>query len=103
MTTQYFILTVQFNGKSYTGRGCPNKTLLENIEDMSLPIRSSCRRGRCGSCRVQLVNGELDSDKFSIEDGELLSCTTYITQDTEVAVSYGQKITRRRKVVAELA
>ncbi|MFR0687894.1 2Fe-2S iron-sulfur cluster-binding protein [Enterobacterales bacterium AE_CKDN230030158-1A_HGKHYDSX7] len=85
------MLQVRFNGEQYSGVCDPRRTLLENIEAMGLPIRSACRRGRCGSCRVLLEAGGLHPTRHLLEDGYVLSCSSLITSDARVVVDYLKK------------
>lgn len=84
-------LQVRFNGKQHFGGCDPQRTLLENIEAMGLPIRSACRRGLCGSCRVVLETGGLHPTQQVLKDGYVLSCSSHITSDACVVVDYLQK------------
>ncbi|WP_420875441.1 2Fe-2S iron-sulfur cluster-binding protein [Pseudoalteromonas piscicida] len=55
---------------------------------MQLPIRSSCRRGLCGSCSVVLVKGTLDDVCSVVEDGKVYSCKSYLLSDAEIHIKY---------------
>lgn len=79
-------LRVQYNGEIYEGVAPTHLSLLDNIENMNIDIRSSCRYGRCGSCRIRFVNGKLNACIF--EDGYVLSCATYLQSDSEVIIEY---------------
>lgn len=79
-------LRVKFNGEIYEGTAPTHLSLLDNIENMNIDIRSSCRFGRCGSCRIRFVNGKLNTCTF--EDGYVLSCATYLQSDAEVIIEY---------------
>ncbi|MEJ2419016.1 MAG: 2Fe-2S iron-sulfur cluster-binding protein [Exilibacterium sp.] len=81
-------LKVNFNGIEHTGTASTSQSLLENIENMSLPIRSACRKGLCGSCKVKLVNGQLNSEKSIVEDGYVLSCSSLLNSDAEIDITY---------------
>jgi ferredoxin len=65
-------LTVTFDGITQVGMADPARTLLENIETLQLPIRSACRRGRCGSCRVRLLSGRLHPEFQLLRDSYVL-------------------------------
>ena len=80
-------LRVTINGRRHEGEGRKNLTILENIEKMKLPIRSSCRRGRCGSCRVSVLSGEL-RDKGVHFNGYVLSCSSYLDGDGDILLPY---------------
>ncbi|AUH49396.1 hypothetical protein CXB49_00350 [Chromobacterium sp. ATCC 53434] len=79
-------LRVTFRGTDYVGDADPDKSILENIEEMLLPIPSSCRRGLCGSCRVQLASGELHPQKHVLEKGHVLSCSSLLLGDAHVII-----------------
>lgn len=61
----------------------PGRSLLEILESSEIPIRSQCRTGICGTCRVKISDGECrfdadfclsDSDK---DKGYALACCTF--------------------------
>lgn len=61
----------------------PGKSLLEILESNGTPIRSQCRAGICGNCRVKVSEGECrfepdfclgDQDKLN---GYALACCTF--------------------------
>jgi len=59
------------------------KSLLDMLESEGVPIRSQCRAGICGTCRVKVVGGEckFESD-FCLSDqdkrgGYALACCTF--------------------------
>ena len=79
-------LRVQYKGETYEGIAPTHLSLLDNIENMNIDIRSSCRYGRCGSCRIRFINGKLNNCIF--EDGYVLSCATYLQSDAEVIIEY---------------
>lgn len=87
----YTTLRVRFNGVCHSSVCDPQRTLLENIEAMGLPIRSACRRGRCGSCKVLLEAGSLHPTRHIVEDGYVLSCSSRLTGDACVVVDYTHK------------
>jgi ferredoxin len=68
-------LRVKYNDKIYECAAPTNVSLLDNIENMNVDIRSSCRLGRCGSCKIRFVNGKLNT--CIIEDGYVQSCVAY--------------------------
>lgn len=81
-------LRVTFNGVEYFGVADTERSLLENIESMHLPIRSSCWRGLCGSCKVKLASGTLHPDKYIIDGDFVLSCSSQLSSDAHVIISY---------------
>ena len=55
----------------------PDKTLLESLEANNVEIHSHCREGFCGTCRTQLISGEVEYiiDPLAyIDDDEILPC-----------------------------
>jgi ferredoxin-NADP reductase len=63
----------------------PGKSLLENLEQHGVPIRSQCRSGICGSCRLKVLSGECRReadfclDEQDVRDGYALACCTFPT------------------------
>jgi ferredoxin-NADP reductase len=63
----------------------PSRTLLENFEQHGVPVRSQCRSGICGSCRIRIVSGDCRRDAdFCLDDSDVskgyaLACCTYPT------------------------
>ncbi|WP_299580483.1 2Fe-2S iron-sulfur cluster binding domain-containing protein [uncultured Microbulbifer sp.] len=80
-------LRVTINGRRHEGEGSKKLTILENIEKMRLPIRSSCRRGRCGSCRVRVLSGELRDNGVRLNE-DVLSCSSYLAGDGDILLPY---------------
>lgn len=60
-----------------------NKTLLENLQEADIPIKSQCRSGICGSCRLKIVSGEVRReldfclDERDKQSGYALACRTF--------------------------
>ena len=81
-------LRVTFNGVEHSGIADTDRSLLENIEEMNLPIRSSCWRGLCESCKVTLVSGTLHPDEHIIDGDAVLSCSSRLAGDAHVMVAY---------------
>lgn len=53
------------------------RTLLESLEAQQVAIHYQCREGYCGSCRVELLEGEvhyLEDPMACINDNEILPC-----------------------------
>lgn len=85
------VLHVRFNGESHFGNCDLQRTLLENIEAMGLPIRSACRRGLCGSCKVLIEAGALHPTRHIYDGDYILSCSSLLTGNTTVIVKYPHK------------
>ncbi|MRV75135.1 2Fe-2S iron-sulfur cluster binding domain-containing protein [Duganella sp. FT92W] len=72
----------------------PARSLLENLEQHGVPIRSQCRSGICGSCRVRILSGDCRReadfclDDKDVSNGYALACCTYPTAG-ELAIALG--------------
>lgn len=56
-------------------------TVLEWLEKNGFNINYQCRVGTCGTCRCQLVSGEIEYIKEPlsfIKDGDILACVAKI-------------------------
>ncbi|MBV7314212.1 flavin reductase family protein [Shewanella sp. NIFS-20-20] len=66
-------------------------TLLDGVEALGLPVISPCRSGVCGSCKCQLVSGQVTKHKLThlthqeIEAGVVLACSTTLNSDVVIA------------------
>jgi ferredoxin len=52
-------------------------SLLESLESQDIPVQFQCREGYCGSCRTQLLEGEVhytEEPMAWINDDEILPC-----------------------------
>ncbi|MEM7443312.1 MAG: 2Fe-2S iron-sulfur cluster-binding protein [Pseudomonadota bacterium] len=69
-------------------------TLLATALAAGLPLPHSCQAGNCGSCKVRLVEGEVEMTPFSEyaltdgerEDGLILACRSVPWSDCEIAL-----------------
>lgn len=71
---QYEVLVA---GKEISVIQEPDQTLLESLEANNIDVHSHCREGFCGTCRTQLVSGEVEYtiDPLAyIDDDEILPC-----------------------------
>ena len=53
------------------------QTLLESLESQDIPVHFQCREGYCGSCRTQLLEGEVhytEEPMAWVNDDEILPC-----------------------------
>ncbi|WP_234054172.1 MULTISPECIES: 2Fe-2S iron-sulfur cluster-binding protein [unclassified Xanthobacter] len=71
----------------------PGKSILEILDDYGVPLRSGCRSGICGGCRIRIVGGECrveaDSSLNNAEraNGYALACCVFpISGDVVIAV-----------------
>mgnify|MGYP003816499389 CR=1 FL=1 len=88
----------------------PDATLLEAARDANVAIDAPCGgNGSCGKCRVQLLEGELESPRtahISEEDyaaGWRLSCASRITSDVVVLVPDIASAYKSRMKTADLS
>lgn len=52
-------------------------SLLDALEVQSIPAPYNCRGGYCGSCKVRLIDGEVEPVQDALVDcaeGEILTC-----------------------------
>lgn len=73
------------------------KSLLQTLEDGGIPIKSQCRSGVCGRCRVKILSGQCRREPdFCLDDhdkanGYALACCTYpVSEDVALAVGSTQ-------------
>lgn len=87
--------TLTFSSFNKTINGNNQQTLLEQGEDAGLILPYSCRAGMCGSCKVQLLDGEVEQsckDGLSDEEqqqGYILSCSC--TPVTDVVIRHPER------------
>lgn len=69
------VIDIDWQGQTF--RGNNQQILLEQLEQQGIRIPYSCRAGICGSCRVQLIDGEVSPLKKSAvaDDGTILCCS----------------------------
>jgi ferredoxin-NADP reductase len=71
---------VRFQNKDVTIACDDDETLLEAAERAHIALDASCRSGRCGTCRLKKVSGEVAMDgqealtESDIESGYILAC-----------------------------
>lgn len=78
-------LTIRWEEKCFQGNN--QQTVLEQLEQQGVKIPYSCRAGICGSCRLQLLEGEVRPLKSGAvaDDGSLLSCSCIPAGDLHLA------------------
>ncbi len=70
----------------------PGMTILSAAREAGILPLSSCQRGICGTCKSQLVSGEVDMQhgggirKREIDQGKILICCTTPLSDIEVEI-----------------
>ncbi|MFU0885994.1 YcbX family protein [Kluyvera sichuanensis] len=74
-TQQDALVEIDWEGSRFTGNN--QQILLEQLEQQGIRVPYSCRAGICGSCRVTLLDGEVNPLKKSAiaNDGTILSCS----------------------------
>ena len=93
MNEQSIQLTVQPDDISIVVR--PGETVLQAMHAAGLGYRTGCRRGGCGVCKVDLVEGTVGYSKVVSEsvmspdefaDGTCLTCHAVPTTDVTIAL-----------------
>lgn len=70
-------------------------TVLEALESQNVEIDYQCREGFCGSCQVQLIEGEVAYGAEPIAfvpDGRILACCCYPRSDLTLDIPGGCRI-----------
>ena len=91
------LVIVSFVGFSQTAALAPGQTVLEGAQDVGVDIATTCGgRGRCRSCRIQLVSGQRPAPTSSdveqlaeeeIHEGYRLSCQCMAAGDLTVRIA----------------
>jgi vanillate O-demethylase ferredoxin subunit len=73
-------VTVQVSG---------SQTLLEGAESCGAAIPSLCRAGVCGTCRIRVLNGDVDCASHMLDDqdrvdGYVLACVSRVKSDCTI-------------------
>ncbi|WP_213991926.1 YcbX family protein [Sodalis sp. dw_96] len=78
-------ITIDYRGQSFTGNN--RQVLLEQLEQQNIRIPYSCRAGLCGTCKVQLLAGEVTPLTASAvsEPGKILTCSCMPKTDIRLA------------------
>lgn len=69
-------LKIEWQGQKFTGNN--RQILLEQLEQQGIRVPYSCRAGICGSCRVRLLQGEIQPLRQNASDpqsGTVLCCS----------------------------
>ena len=64
-------------------------TLLDSLEAQNVTVHYQCREGYCGSCRVQLLDGEVHYNEEPmawINDDEILPCCCIPKTDLKIKI-----------------
>jgi NAD(P)H-flavin reductase/ferredoxin len=93
---------VKFQGVEYPLNS--SKSLLSNMLDQGLHIPNSCRAGICQACKVQLVDGEVNSQAqqglpaTQVEAGIFLACCCFPEHDLEVQRLDASKVSHKAEI-----
>jgi Rieske 2Fe-2S family protein len=74
------LYSISFSQSGHTVPCRADQSILTAAEGASLPLPFSCREGRCGTCRVRLVSGQVDMKhaggirQRQIDQGDILVC-----------------------------
>lgn len=74
-------LQIHYQGAAITVTGDNQQLLLDQAEQAGVQIPYSCRGGKCGRCKVKLVEGEVENlnneglSDAEIEQGYVLACS----------------------------
>ena len=85
-------LSVTLDKSGKVGTVNPGDLLLDALEGQQAPIVAACRAGVCGACKVQVIDGEVDSTSQmtltpeEIEQGYVLSCCSTVSSNVSVAI-----------------
>ncbi len=74
--------------------------LLEALESQKVDVEYQCREGFCGSCQIQLIDGEVEyfSEPIAfIPDGKILPCCCNAKSDLIVELPKGCLIKKEAK------
>ena len=74
-------------GKAVSIRG--GQTILEAAEEGGIEVDSLCRAGVCGTCRVQVSDGDVDCESATLDaddqaQGFVLACVSTARSDFSV-------------------
>ncbi|WP_419811770.1 class I ribonucleotide reductase maintenance protein YfaE [Bacterioplanoides sp.] len=65
------------------------KTLLDSLESQQVDVHYQCREGYCGSCRVQLLEGEVhysEEPMAWVNEDEILPCCCIPKSDLKIKI-----------------
>jgi len=63
-----------------------DKTILSELENNQVFINHNCKEGYCGSCILQLIDGEIrqKDSLIHLSPDEFLACCSYPLSDIEI-------------------
>ena len=65
------------------------QTLLENLENQSIPVEFHCRDGHCGACKCKLISGDVTyttTPLAYLREGEVLPCSCISLNDVHLHI-----------------
>ena len=74
--------------------------LLEALESQKVDLEYQCREGFCGSCQVQLVDGEVEYSTEPIafvQEGRILPCCCHPKSDLTIEIPGGCHIRKEEE------
>lgn len=83
-------VSISINNQTFTGNN--QKTLLEQAEAAGLDIPNRCRAGRCGTCKINLLEGSVSHKENTalseddIKSEKILPCCCYPESDIAVVI-----------------
>ena len=87
-------ITVLQGLKETTILGSKDKTIAETLEDCGLKIKTGCRSGFCGHCRIKLIEGEVinktpvESRRYTdIENNYIYACVNYPKTNLKIKIN----------------
>ena len=70
----------------------PGANLLELLQAAQVPMSYSCMAGRCGTCRCEVIDGDVMEagrdlqQPLDLGDSQVLACCTYITESCTIRI-----------------
>jgi ferredoxin-NAD(P)+ reductase (naphthalene dioxygenase ferredoxin-specific) len=85
---------IKLKSKNIETISIKNKTVLDSLLEASVEYPYSCKAGRCGTCKIKLVSGQLETlphPKFTLSEEEkgkniFLACKNLAITDVEIEI-----------------
>ena len=76
------------NGKTESLYVFGDESILSELEDNNILINYNCRQGHCGSCILQLLEGDVIHQEclVPLSAGEILACQAKPASDIKITV-----------------
>lgn len=69
-----------------------NQSILQAALEANVPLEYSCSTGRCGTCKVKLIKGNIKQGKYDetlmLSSEQVLTCVAFPTTDIELKATY---------------